>query len=238
MKAIIIAGGRGERLRPVTDRVPKPMIEVADKPVLEHVIKHLKQHGITQFIFTLCYLSEIITDYFGTGRKFGASIDYVFENQQKPLGTAGSIKSAEKLIQEDFIVTYADILRKLNVTSMIDAHRKKRAFASLHVYKRLRHDAKSIVVFNRTGRILRFIERPENTIVNEESIWANGSFYIFNKEVFDYIPKNKSTDFGKDIIPRLLKDKRKIFAYPSNDYFVDIGNLKKLERARRTFKGS
>src|SRR3989344_1376598 len=112
MKAIIIAGGRGERLRPLTDNIPKPLVEVNGKPILLHTLELLKSHGITEFIIALCYLPERVVSYFGDGSKFGVHITYTYEDQLKPLGNAGAITLSQKYIKETFIVTYADIVRK------------------------------------------------------------------------------------------------------------------------------
>lgn len=228
MKAIIVAGGRGERLRPLTDTVPKPMIEVDGKPILEQVIQLLKRHGVTDIIVALCYLPKQIQDHFGNGKKFGVNIAYTLES--KPMGTAGAITLASQHIHDTFIVTYADILRELDVTDMVKQHKNKKAFTTLHVYKRFGKDPKSKIVFDKNKRIQQFIERPGES--KKPFVWANGSFYIFEPEIFSYIPKNKPSDFGKDIFPKLLSVGRSLFAYPTDGYFMDIGNLEKLNMAR------
>ena len=240
MKVIIMAGGRGERLRPLTDTIPKPMIDVNGKPVLEHIVDLFKKFDIKDFIFSLCYLPQVITSYFGDGSKFGIHVDYLIEDPNKPMGTAGGIAIAKKYIKDTFIVTSGDILRKIDVNEIIKFHKRKDSFATLNTYKRFGSDPKSMLVFNKENRIIDFIERPK-LITNHHSlvtnyVWSNGSFYVFEPEIFDYIPKNKSSDFGKDIFPKLLVDNKKIYAFPTEDYFVDIGNLAKLEIARTTFK--
>lgn len=236
MKAIIIAGGKGERLRPLTNNVPKPMIEVAGKPISEHIINLFKRYGIKDFLFSLCYLPPVITSYFGNGSKFGIKIAYTFEDKNKPLGTAGAITFAKKYINNTFIVTYGDILRELNIQEMIKQHKNKKAFATINVYKRFGPSPKSMVIFNKEGRVVDFKERPTPQDINDDFVWANGSFYIFEPEIFDFIPKDKPSDFGKDIFPKLLSEDKKIYAYPSSGYFVDIGNLEKLKKARKTFR--
>jgi NDP-sugar pyrophosphorylase family protein len=238
MKAIIIAGGKGERLRPLTNNLPKPMIEVAGKPILEHIITLFNKNGIRDFILALCYLPKKITSYFGNGKKFGVKITYTFEDINKPMGTTGAILQAKKYIESTFIVTYADILRELDIKNMIRHHKKKKAFTTINVYKRFGSDPKSMVIFNKDGRVEKFIERPKPQDLKDDFVWANGSFYIFEPEVFDFIPKDKPSDFGKDIFPKILKAGKPIFAYPSSGYFVDIGNLEKLEKAKKTFTRS
>lgn len=234
MKAVIIAGGRGERLRPLTDTTPKPMIDVNGKPVLEHVISLFKKHSITDFIITLHYLGEKIRSYFADGSRFSVKIKYIFERE--PLGTAGGVRLAKKFIHETFLVTSGDILLDLDIKAMIDFHKKKKAFATLNVYKRYGPDPKSSILFNKENRISRFVERPEPQEIKGDFVFANGSFYIFEAEIFDFIPKNKPSDFGKDIFPKLLEAKKPLFAFPTGGYFIDIGNLEKLKKARNTFK--
>lgn len=234
MKAMIVAGGRGERLRPLTDKIPKPMIEISEKPILLHIIELLKENGISEIIITLCYLPDVITSFFGNGEKFGVSIKYLFEDPDFPLGTAGAINSAKEFIDGAFIVTYADILRELDVKKMIDFHNKQKPFATINVYKRQGKDTKSMVILDSDNKVVEFIERPE--VVIEDEIWVNGSFYIFEPEIFDYIEKNKKSDFGSEIFPNLIKSQKTVLAFPTDGYFVDIGNMEKLEYARKTFQ--
>ncbi|MBI5452550.1 hypothetical protein HY945_03740, partial [Candidatus Gottesmanbacteria bacterium] len=114
-------------------------------------------------------------------------------------------------------------------------HQKKKALATINIYKRKGKNPKSIIIFDSKGKIQRFIERPSKKKLKGKFIWANGSFYVFEPEIFSYIPQNKPSDFGKDIFPKLLAEKKSIYVYPSNDYFIDIGNKEKLSLARRTY---
>lgn len=239
MKAIIMAGGRGERLRPITDTIPKPMIDINGKPILEHITDLFKKFGIKNFIFSLYYLPHIITSYFGDGSKFGININYLIENPGQPMGTAGGIALAKKYINDTFIVTSGDILRKINIDEIVKFHKEKNSFATLNTYKRFGPDPKSMLVFNEENQITDFIERPKlaanHQSLSTNPIWVNGSFYVMEPEIFDFIPKDQESDFGKDIFPKLLVNNKKIYAFPTEDYFVDIGNLEKLEMARKTF---
>jgi len=232
MKAIIIAGGRGERLKPITNTIPKPMIDIDGKPILLHIINDLKKNGIKDFIIALCFLPEVITKFFGDGSKFGVNIKYTYEDPQKPLGTAGAILLAKSFINKTFIVTYADILRELDIKQMIDFHKLNKAFATLNVYKRSSIDAKSQILIKK-NKIIQFIERPKD-LDKKRFLWSNSSFYIFEPEIFDLIPGNKKIDFGFDIFPSLTQEKN-ILAYKTTGYFVDIGNHKKLEFAKESF---
>jgi len=235
IQAIIVAGGRGKRLRPITDTIPKPMVRVAGKPILIHTLDVLRSAGITDYIFALCYLPHVIQDYFGDGSKFGVTIRYIFEDPTHPLGTAGAIKEAEKYVESDVIVTYADIIRELDVKKMIAFHKEQDAFGTLNVYKRFGKDPKSMVLFDKDNTVAQFVERPSAKLLPEDFVWANGSFYIFKKEVFDCIPSGKEYDFGKHVFPELLKENKMLCAFPTDDFFIDIGTKEKLEKAEKHF---
>jgi len=241
-KVIIIAGGKGERLRPLTNKIAKPMVKVGGKSVLEHNLDLFKKYGFTEFIFALCYLPETITSYFGDGKKFGVSIDYTFEKPEVPLGTAGAVTLAKDKISDTFIVTYGDSIRVLDVKAMLDYHKKKGAFATIGVYKRLGPDPKSTILFSDEGRIKEFKERPSPDDIKGDFVWSNAAFYIFEPVIFDYIKESETVDpdligvdFGKDVFPAVLADKKEIYAFPMEGYFVDIGNIEKLEKANRDF---
>lgn len=236
MKAVIIAGGKGERLRPITHTIPKPMVDINGKPILEHIINHFKKHGITEFVISVCYLPEKITEYFGNGEKFGVKIDYIYEVVDKPLGTAGSIAAAKKYVDSPFIITSSDSLRDLNITEMIAYHNKKNGFGTLNIYKRFGVNPKSFVLFDENNQITKFVERPTPDMLTGDFVWSNGFFMIFRPEIFDYIPENTPKDFGKDIFPLLIDLQKPLYAYKTEGYFIDIGDEKKLEKARSTYK--
>jgi NDP-sugar pyrophosphorylase family protein len=234
MKAVIVAGGKGERLRPFTNNLPKPMLAVGGKPIIEHTLNLFKKNGITDFIISLCYLPDKITDYFGNGQKFGVSINYIFEDENQPLGTAGNIAEAKKYIKSTFIVTYADILRDLSISDMVKFHYQKKAFATLNAYKRFGENPKSSITFNNQNKITSFTERPQK--ITSDYVWSNGAFYVFEPGIFDFIPQGTFTDFGKNIFPKLLQDKKNLFAYQSSGLFLDIGSEEKLSQAQYIFR--
>lgn len=235
MKAIIVAGGKGERLHPLTYNIPKPMVEVGGKPILLHIIELLKKHGIVEIILALCYLPDAIITFFGDGRKFGVEIKYTFEDIKFPLGTAGSISMAREMIKDTFIVTYADILRDLDIKEMVDFHKNNNSFATINLYKRASENAKSKVIIDKKNKIIEFMERPDENNP-QEKIWVNGSFYVFEPQIFKFIPDNQKIDFGMDIFPKLIEAGKPVFGFPSNGFLIDIGNIEKLELVRKTFK--
>jgi len=240
MIAIIVAGGKGTRLKPLTDKIPKPMVRVGDKPILEHILIMFKRQGISNFIFALCYKPKVITDYFGNGKRFGVNIKYTYEKENQPLGTAGAITPAQKYIKKTFIVTYADILRQLDIKKLIKSHQKNQAFATLNTYQHFANP-KSIIIFDQHQKIIQFIERPNPRQIKKHqnknnSVWSNASFYILEPEVFKYIPKDIKTDFGFDVFPKILSSKKKIYAYPSIGHFIDIADKETLKLARLNYR--
>lgn len=233
MKAIIVAGGKGERLRPLTNKIPKPMIEICGKPLLLYTIELLKKHGITDIIIALCYLPEYIENYFKDGSNFGVNITYTYENPQNPLGTAGAILPAQMHINDTFIVTYADILRKLDITKMIEFHKKSKRIATINVYKHRGDNFKSSIKFDKNYWLTKFKELESCETLKNGFKWSNGSFYIFEPEIFEYISKDKPADFSRFIFPTLLESNKKISVFPSNEYLIDIGTHENLEKARK-----
>ena len=235
-KVIIVAGGKGERLRPLTEKTAKPMVKVGGKPILEYNLDLFKKYGFKDFIFALCYLPETITFYFGDGKKFGVDIDYTYEDPTQPLGTAGAITLAKDKVSDTFIVTYGDSIRVVDVWKMWNFHKEKGSFATICVYKRFGPDPKSMIIFDSSGRIKEFKERPRPEDIKENFVWANSALYVFETGIFDYIDEGMLVDFGKDVFPRLLSDGKKVLAFPMEGYFVDIGNKEKLGKANEDFK--
>lgn len=236
--AIIVAGGQGTRLRPLTNDKPKPMVPVAGKPILEHTLNLFKKHGVTRFIFALCYLPQSVIDYFGDGSKFGVSIEYTFEDPSTPLGTAGAILGARGKISGTFIVTYADVLRDLDIAQMLKKHRELGGVATLNTYPHSGGNFKSFLEFDSEDhRLTAFTELPESRILEEgKSIWSNGSFYIFEPAVFQYIKEGEPVDFARNVFPALMSDDQSMSVFPTNGYFIDIGTLETLKRAEDDVK--
>lgn len=235
MKAVIVAGGRGQRLQPLTNHIAKPMITIAGKPILEHLINLLKKHKITDLIVCVGYLSESITSYFGNGSQFGVKIKYLYEVPGKPLGTAGAVWAASGELKDDFIVAYADIIRDLNISRMIRSHRKNKPMATINIYKEYDNSPRSRVVFDRKKQIKYFIEHPKGKNENEKFVYSNGSFFILNPNVFTQINHKIPLDFGLDVFPSLLEKGNTLIAYPSSGYFIDIGTPKNLVKARAEY---
>jgi len=223
VKAIIMAGGEGSRLRPLTCDLPKPMVSIMNKPVMEHTINLLKQHGITDIGITLMYHPQLIKDYFGNGKNLGVNITYFIE--QTPLGTAGGIKSAQSFLDESFIVISGDSLTNLNITKAIEFHKEKKSIATLILTKVDLPLDYGIVLTNEDGSITGFLEKPSWGEIFSDTV--NTGTYILEPDIFNYIEPSKNTDFSRDVFPSLLSSSKKMFGYiMSDDYWCDIGDIR------------
>ncbi|OPX43478.1 D-glycero-alpha-D-manno-heptose 1-phosphate guanylyltransferase [Ruminiclostridium hungatei] len=221
MKAVIMAGGEGSRLRPLTCNRPKPMVPIANRPVMEHIIELLKKYGINDIAVTLQYMPEIIKDYFGDGSEFGVNLKYFTE--EVPLGTAGSVKNAEKFLNEPFVVISGDALTDIDLEKALAFHRDRGAVATL-VLKRVECPIEyGVVVTDQTGKITRFLEKPSWGEVFSDTV--NTGIYVLNPEILEYIEPNRMFDFSKDVFPVLLKEGRPMFGFVTGDYWCDIGDL-------------
>lgn len=234
MKVIILAGGKGERLRPLTHTVPKPMIRINNKPLVEYSIDLFKKNKLTDITLTICHLPQVLKRYFGTGNKFGIKISYFIEKPIKPLGTAGALALLQDKPTQSFIVCSGDTIRSCNINKIIKFHKNKKGIATICAYNNKKQNPKSIIKFNKNDRILKFVERPSK--LPKDIIWSNASLYILEPEILQFIPKDKPSDFGKDIFPKLLKNKKKLFVYKEKGYFLDIGTNDKIEIAQNDIK--
>lgn len=223
MKAIILVGGEGTRLRPMTCNCPKPMIPVANKPFLVHVFDYLKMHGITDIILSMGYRSEVIENYFGDGSDFGINLIYVLED--KPLGTAGAAKNAEKYLDGTCFIFNGDILTDLDLNEMLKYHREKEAKVTIALTPVEDPTQYGLVERTTDGRIERFIEKPSWDRVTTNMI--NAGTYIVEPDVFRYVPPAVNYSFEHGLFLVLLQTSDPMYAYPSNAYWIDIGTPSK-----------
>lgn len=229
MKAVIMAGGEGKRLRPLTCDRPKPMVYVANRPIMEHITNLLKKHNILDIAVTLQYMPESIRSYFESGEKFGVKFDYYIE--EDALGTAGSVKNAQDFLDETFIVISGDVLTDIDITKALEFHKKKGSIATM-VLKSVEIPLEyGVVVTNDDGRIKKFLEKPNWREVFSDTV--NTGIYILEPAILDYIDKNSFLDFGKDIFPKLLLENVPLYGYITNDYWCDIGDLTSYRNAHK-----
>ncbi len=222
MKAVIMAGGFGTRLRPLTNNLPKPMVPVANRPIMEYIVNMLHDKEINEVIALLYFYPDIIEEYFGDGSAFGVKINYVGASED--FGTAGSVGNAKQLIDSPFIVMSGDVMVDFDLSLPIKFHRSKKALATI-VLTRVENPLPfGIVITDKKGRITRFLEKPSWGEVFSDTI--NTGIYILEPEVFNYIPEGVEFDFSKDLFPLLLREGLPIFGYIAEGYWKDIGGLK------------
>ncbi len=230
MKAVIMAGGEGTRLRPLTSQRPKPLAPVLNMPIMEHIVLLLKHHGITDIIVTLHYLADEIEGYFGNGSEWGVNIYYSLEDT--PLGTAGSVKQAENhLKEESFLIISGDALTDIDLDKVIEFHTAKESEATIvlsHVSNPLEF---GVVITDNEGRIRRFLEKPSWGEVFSDTV--NTGMYILEPSVLKYMEMGKNYDWSQDIFPQMLNEGKLLFGYVmENDYWCDVGNLQQYRDAQ------
>ncbi len=221
MKAIIMAGGEGSGLRPLTCTRPKPMVRLLDKPVIEYTISLLKKYQITDIGITTHYLSREIIDYFGDGSEFGVCISYFVE--RSPMGTAGSIKNALSFVDDTFLVIGGDSLTDIDISDAVEFHKKNSSLATLVLKKSDAPLERGVVVTDKNGKILHFVEKPDWDGVVSDTV--NTGIYILEPEIFDLAPNMKVCDFSLDLFPKLLHEKKSLYGYCANGYWCDIGDI-------------
>ena len=220
MKAVIMAGGEGTRLRPISANRPKPMVRLFDKPVLEHILKLLHKNGIDASCLTLRYMPQAITDYFGDGKQLGLCIQSRIE--QKPLGTAGSVRACKDFIgDESFLIISGDCVCDFDLRACIDFHKQQGADATIVLYAHPEPTEYGLVLTAPDGRVQRFMEKPAGDSVFTDLI--NTGIYILSPSVLDLIPENESYDFGKDLFPRMVREKKLVYGVRAEGYWCDIG---------------
>jgi mannose-1-phosphate guanylyltransferase / phosphomannomutase len=227
MKAVVMAGGEGSRLRPLTSGIPKPLVPVVGKPVMEHILRLLRNHGITDVIVTLQYLGSAIRDYFGDGSDFGVDITYVVEDS--PLGTAGSVKNAQEFLGEPFIVISGDALTDIDLSKVMTYHQEKRAAATIVLTSVSNPLEYGVVITNPDGTINRFLEKPSWGEVFSDQV--NTGIYVVEPEVLDLLPPSTVVDWSSDVFPKMLANAMPLFGYLAPGYWCDIGNIQTYYQA-------
>ncbi len=226
-KAVIMAGGFGTRLRPLTVSIPKPMVPLANAPLMEHIVNLLKRHNIKDVLSVLYFQPDIITSHFGDGSRHGVNMDYVLAAAD--YGTAGAVRNAAEHLKQRFIIISGDVLTDFDLSAAIAYHEEKKAMATIlltHVQNPL---AYGIVLRSEDGRITRFLEKPSWGEVFSDTI--NTGIYIFEAEALDLIPYQKEFDFSKDLFPLMLQKGLPLYGYVANGYWRDIGNLNEYQTA-------
>ena len=228
---ILLVGGRGTRLAPITSEIPKPMLPVAGKPVTEHQILAAKRAGITTLVLATSYLSEVFIPYFGDGSKWEIDLRYAVE--EEPLGTGGAIANAAALLDEgaadeSVVVFNGDVLSQHNLAAQIEFHKASDADVTLHLIQVEDARAFGCVPTSEDGQVEAFLEKMENPVTN----WINAGCYVFKRAVIDSIPRDTVVSVERETFPQLISAQRRVFGYKEAAYWLDIGNPGAL------FKGS
>ncbi|MCP5103308.1 MAG: NTP transferase domain-containing protein [bacterium] len=222
MKAIILAGGKGTRLKPYTYVLPKPLVPVGERPILAILVEQLKRAGIGELVFCVNHMAELIMAYFGNGEKFGVSIEYSME--EKPMGTIAPLKLIKNL-PENFLLMNGDLLTDINFIDLYNYHLKSDALVTVGSYKReVSIDFGVMEIKN--GEVTGFVEKPRYDYSVSMGV------YVYNRSVLDYVPENRSFGFD-DLMLKLLSEKQKINAYPFSGYWLDIGRPEDFEKANQ-----
>ncbi|MBV8246471.1 MAG: NDP-sugar synthase [Candidatus Eremiobacteraeota bacterium] len=229
MQAIVLVGGEGTRLRPLTYGTPKPMVPIVNVPFLARTMERLHEAGVRDVILPAGYMPHAITDYFGDGSRLGLRITYVIEDT--PMGTAGAIKNVEQHIHEPFFVLNGDILTSLDLRAMMEYHHQKRGLGTLHLIRVEDPSAFGCVVHDPSGRISAFVEKPKRSEAPTDEV--NAGTYLFEPEILDLIPSGRNVSIERETFPKILADGLALYAYTTNDYWMDIGRPENYLDAHR-----
>ncbi|MGJ5674798.1 MAG: sugar phosphate nucleotidyltransferase [Nostochopsis sp.] len=229
MRAVLMAGGSGTRLRPLTCDLPKPMVPILNRPIAEHIINLLRRHDITEIVATLHYLPDALRDYFQDGSDFGVQITYSVEEDQ-PLGTAGCVKNIAELLDETFLVISGDSITDFDLTAAIEFHKQKKSKATLILTRVPNPIEFGVVITDEDHRICRFLEKPSTSEIFSDTV--NTGAYILEPEVLEYLPANTESDFSKDLFPLLLAKGEPMYGYIAKGYWCDVGHLDAYREAQ------
>jgi NDP-sugar pyrophosphorylase family protein len=229
MKGMILAAGEGQRLRPLTEHLPKPMLPIAGRPLMEHTILHLCDCGVTDLAINLYHLPAAVMDYFGNGSRWGVRLRYSVE--EKLMGSAGGVKRLQTFFDDTFMVYYGDVFTRADLRPMIAFHRRAGVLATMGLYQVPDPWNRGIVQLDNSQTIVRFVEKPPRDQVF--SNLANAGIYILEPEVLDCIPAGQAYDFGNDVFPKMLAEGARIAGYVIEDTLIDIGLPEKYAEANR-----
>jgi mannose-1-phosphate guanylyltransferase len=235
VQAVVLVGGEGTRLRPLTLETPKPMVPVMNMPFLERTLRRLKEAGIDDVILPAGYLPDAITSYFGDGSELGLRIRYVIE--ESPLGTAGALKNVEQFIDGPFFVLNGDVLTSLDLRAMMAYHKEKGGLGTIHLKPVDDPSPFGCVLHDRFGRVEAFIEKPKREEAPTNEI--NAGTYLLEREVLDRIPAGRAVSIERETFPQLIAEGgRGLYAYVTDDYWIDLGRPDAyLDAHRHVFDG-
>ncbi|WPK12400.1 nucleotidyltransferase family protein [Lysinibacillus louembei] len=225
---VLMLGGLGTRLRPLTNNTPKPMLKIGNKPILETIVEGFKQYGYTNFVFSVNYKKEVIQDYFQNGETFDVTIEYVEET--KRMGTAGALSLFKKQPTEPFFVMNGDLLTQINFEQLMEFHLKNQSVATMCV-REFEYQIPYGVIETADAELVSIKEKPIHRS------FVNAGIYVLNPKVLEYIPEDEFYDMPA-LFERLIEEKHKVSVFPIREYWLDIGKMDDFHRANNEFKGS
>ncbi|CAK7287916.1 Nucleotidyltransferase family protein [Streptomyces misionensis JCM 4497] len=227
---MLMAGGQGSRLRPLTEHLPKPLLPVGGRPIMEHVLRLLRRHGIEETVVTVHYLAELIEREYGDGTRLGMSLAYVHED--RPLGTAGSVKAAEGLLGgEPFLVISGDALTDVDLTELVRRHRERRALVTVCLTEVADPSQFGVATLAPDGHIERFLEKPGPGEAFSRT--ASTGIYVMQPEVLRYVSGTGPADWARDVFPRLLAEGLPVYGHVAEGYWEDVGTHAAYARAQQ-----
>ncbi|AEF16121.1 Mannose-1-phosphate guanylyltransferase [Thermoanaerobacterium xylanolyticum LX-11] len=226
MKALLLAGGLGTRLRPLTNFLPKPMVPIMGRPLLESTILRLKNQGVDEVVISTCYKSNHIENYFKNGEKLGVKVSFIKEDI--PLGTGGAIKNAEEFFNDTFLILNSDIICDIDIRSLVEYHKSKKALATIAMTKVEDPSQYGVIEYDDNDYITAFKEKPKPYETNSK--WINAGIYVFEPQLLNEIPKDEVVSIERDTYPKLLSKGYKMAAYRYDGYWIDIGTIEKYKK--------
>ena len=221
IKAVILVGGLGTRLQPLTNNIPKSVVPVLNRPFMEHTFAYLKSHGIEDIILTVNYLPEIIREYFGDGSDAGVRLTYCYE--EEPMGTAGAVKNAEEYLDSTFLVLNGDVFTDLDLSDLIACHRENQSKATISLQWVENPSAFGVVETDAENRVQCFIEKPPAG--EETTNWINAGIYVLEPDILKYVPENTHHMFENGLFPRIVEEDEPVYGYEFRGYWLDTGTL-------------
>jgi len=229
VKAVVMAGGEGTRLRPMTASMPKPLLPVVNRPIMEHVLRLLRRHGMTEVVVTVQFLASLVRNYFGDGEELGMQLQYATE--EEPLGTAGSVKNAEAALSDGtFLVISGDALTDIDLTKLVQFHREHGALVTVCLTRVPDPLEFGITIVDDEGRVQRFLEKPTWGQVFSDTV--NTGIYVMEPEIFEYVKAGEVVDWSGDVFPRLIEEGRAVYGFVADGYWEDVGTLDSYHKAQ------
>ncbi len=231
MKALLLAAGEGTRLRPLTDNMPKPMVPIAGRPILEHNIRLLAQYGVREIAINLHHRPDVIKNHFGDGSPFGVQLTY--SDEPELLGTAGAVKKLESFFQDTFFVVYADNLIRCNLTRLLNFHHQHGGVATVALFHRDDVTQSGMVGLDEHDRVTRFVEKPAADQIF--SHWVSAGLLVLEPELVKQIPSGVPVDFGREVLPQLLASGQRLYGYRMgpDEHLWWIDTTADLERVQK-----